>query len=173
MDREKLRPYLKWAIYYSLLLVFYVLQTTPHLFEIFSIKPVFIVPLAICVCMFEDVMPSAVFCIISGLLWDISSDKLLGFNAIILLTFGVLISLLCIYYLHTKLFNSLGFCAVVMAVQGGINYLFYFAIWDYSNSYLILLSNILPTIAYTLAVSIPIFYLIRKISNRMNLVVRL
>lgn len=169
---EKVRPYLKWACYYILLLLLYALQTTPHLFEVFSVKPVLIVPLIVGVCMFESVMPAGAFAIIGGFLWDISSDKLMGFNAIIFVACGMFISLLCIYYLHTKIMNYLGFCLAVMLIQGALNYLFYFAIWDYSNTYLIFLYNILPTIAYTLIAAIPIFFIVRKISDKFNDVAR-
>ncbi|MEG0895833.1 MAG: hypothetical protein RSE93_08950, partial [Oscillospiraceae bacterium] len=68
------------------------LQTAPNLFSIFDIKPVLIVPLVVCVCMFENIMPSAVFSVIAGLFWDMSSNKLIGFNAIIMLAMGTLIA---------------------------------------------------------------------------------
>ena len=168
MQMVKLRPYLKWSCYYLLLLFLNAIQTTPHLFEIFSIKPVLIVPLVVCVCMFESVMPSAVFSMIAGLVWDVSSDKILGFNGIILIVCGVFISLLCIYYFHTKVMNSIAFCAIVMIFQGLLNYLFYFAIWQYSGSYVVLISDILPTALYTVITTVPIFFAIKFISYKSN-----
>lgn len=172
MQIEKIRPYLKWTIYYLLLIILYALQTTPHLFEVFSAKPILIAPLVICVCMFESVMPSAIFAMFGGLLWDISSDKVLGFNAIIFVLCGVIISLLCIYYLHTKLMNFLGFCASVLILQGLLDYLFYYAIWGYQDAHIVLVSNILPCVAYTTVVGIPVYFLVRFISNKFNIVVR-
>lgn len=173
MQREKLRPYLKWITYYLLLVILYSLQTTPRLFELYGIKPVLVVPLVVCVCMFEPIMPSMVFSVFAGLLWDISSDKLFGFNAIIFIVCGVLISLLCIFYLHTKLMNSLLFCTVTMIVQGLLSYTFYFAVWGHENAYIVLLSSILPTIVYTALSVIPIYFLVRYLSNKFNTVVRL
>lgn len=172
MTKEKFKPYLKWAIYYIALIVLYAFQTTPHLFEIFSVKPVLIVSLAICISMFESVMPSAIFSMIAGLLWDMSSDKLMGFNGIIIMMCGVFISLFCVYYLHTKLINSIVFCTIVMTLQGLLDYFLYYAIWNYSNTYIILVNEILPTILYTVISIIPLFFMIRSISYKFNTIAR-
>ncbi len=172
MQKEKIKPYVKWTTYYLILIVLYALQTTPRLFEIYAVKPILIAPFVICICMFEGVMPSAIFAMFGGLLWDLSSDKVLGFNAIIFVVCGVLISLLCIYYLHTKLMNSVGFCAAVLLIQGLLEYFFYYAIWGYQDSYVVLISNTMPCIVYTTAIGIPIFFLVRFISNKYNIVTR-
>lgn len=172
IKNEKLLPYIKWTIYYFLLILFYSLQTTPNLFEIFGIKPVLVLPLVVCVCMYEGVMTSTIYAMVAGLLWDISSDKLFGFNAIILLSCGMLISLVCIYYLRTKLINSAGFVLLTALIQGFLDFTFYYAIWDYTGSSIILFQRILPTIIYTVIVS-PIFYFtIRAISKRLNIISR-
>ncbi|MEG2813094.1 MAG: rod shape-determining protein MreD [Oscillospiraceae bacterium] len=172
MQKEKNRPAIKWAIYYAILLVLFVMQTTPNFLEFFSFKPIFVLPICVCVCMFEDVLPSGIFCVITGLLWDLSSNKLFGFNAIILLACGVFISLLCIYYLHTKLTNSILFSTIVLAIQGLLDYLFYYLIWGYKDSHLILLKHIFPNAIYTIIVGIPIYFLILKISKKFHIVNR-
>lgn len=165
MKQEKLMPILKWVLYSVLLLLFYALQTTPGLFQIFGAKPVLILSLAVCVSMYEGVMSSAMFSMVAGLLWDISSDKLFGFNGLIFLCCGLMISLLCIYFLHTKLWNSLLFCGVTLLLQGLLDYAFYYAMWNLDHSYLILTRTILPNAAYTLAVTPLVFLLIRQVEN--------
>lgn len=91
-QESKLRPILKWLCYAGLLLLAYLLQTMPGFLTFFSAKPVWVAAVAVCVSMYEDVLPSAVFCAIAGLLWDISSDRLFGFNGVILLVCGVAVS---------------------------------------------------------------------------------
>ena len=166
MKKEKLLPILKWAAYSLLLVLFYAVQTTPGLFQIFGTKPVWIVSLAVCVAMFENVMPSAFFAMTAGLLWDISSDKIFGFNGIVLLVCGMFISLLCIYYLHSKLVNSLLFVTVTILFQGMLDYLFYYAMWSYDGAWIALVQNILPTALYTIAATIPVFLLVRRLERR-------
>ena len=172
MKKEKLYPFLKWCVYALLLLLFYTLQTTPGLFQIAHAKPVLIAALAVCVAMYENVIPAACFSMAAGFLWDISSDKLFGFNALIFLVCGMFISLICIYYLHTKLVNALLFCLVAMLLQSGMDYLFYYAMWGYSSAWLAYVGRILPTLAYTVVATIPIFFLVRSVERRLSLMER-
>lgn len=165
MSREKIAPIQKWVSYYLILLIVYSWQTTPNLFEFFERKPVLIVPLVVAISMHEKVIESAILGMFAGFLWDISSDKLFGFNAIIIITLATTFSLICIYYLQTKLFNFIGFTAIAMLVQGGLDYFFYYKIWNYENSNLIFTNHILPTAIYTVVISPIFFYFIRKLSH--------
>lgn len=164
MRKEKVIPILKWCLYYLILLIVYSWQTTPNLFEIFNIKPILILPLIVAISMNERVVESAGIGMIAGFLWDISSDKLFGFNAIILFTIATTISLICIYYLQNKCINFLFFCIIALFIQGGLDYFFYYKIWDYANPELVFNNIIFPTIIYTIIISPIFFILIRKIS---------
>lgn len=166
-------PMLKWVCFSLLLLLLYTLQTTPGLFVIGHAKPVLIVGLLVCVSMYENVLPSACFSMVAGFLWDISSDKLFGFNALILLTCGMFISLCCTYYLHTKWLNSVFFCLAVMLLQGGLDYLFYYAMWGYANAWMAFVQRILPMTAYTVAATVPLFFLVRFLERSFSRSVRL
>ena len=163
-QESKLRPILKWLCYAGLLLLAYLLQTMPDFLTFFSAKPVWVAAVAICVSMYEDVLPSAVFCAIAGLLWDISSDRLFGFNGVILLVCGVAVSLLCIYYLHTRFVNSIWFCAAAMAIQGALDYLFCFVIWRYDGAAVVIYQRILPCLALTVVITPLVFWIVRKIA---------
>lgn len=172
MKLEKMRPALKWITFSLLLLVLYALQTTPGLFEIFGTKPVLVLALAVAVSMYEGVLSGSLFSMVAGLLWDISSDKVFGFNGAILLSCGLFISLLCIYYLHTRLLNALLFCTVTLLIQGLLDYVFDYALWNLDNTWMILVNNILPTAAYTLAVMPLAFYLVRFIERKLSIATR-
>lgn len=172
MRYEKWRPYIKWTLYYLILVLLLALQTTPSFLSIAGIKPVLLVPFVVSVCMFEEIVPSAVFSMVAGLLWDVTSQKLLGFNALILLCLGMFVSMICIHYLHTKLINAAAFCAVVMLVQGLLDYLFHFGVWGVEGASNVLLWNILPTAGYTLIFIVGFYYLVKAISDRLNVVTR-
>lgn len=161
-QENKFRPVVKWLCYTGFLLLAYVLQTMPGLFTFFSAKPVWLVAVAVCVAMYEDVLSSAVFCAVAGLLWDISADRLFGFNGLILLVCGVLISLLCIYYLHTRLVNSVWFCAAAMAIQGLLDYVFCFVIWRYDGASAVIWQQILPCLLFTVAVTPLVFLVVKR-----------
>ncbi len=164
MKNKQLQAVLKWGVYSLLLLAAYMLQTMPGFLTIFGAKPVFLVAVAVGVSMYENVLSSGIFCGIAGLLWDISSDRLFGFNGLILLLCGVTISVVCVYFLHTRMLNAVGFCAGTLLVQGVLDYLFCFLIWRYPGAYSVIYRQILPCAAYTVAVFPLIYLLIRKIA---------
>lgn len=164
--RRRFVPFFKWGSYSLILFLFYILQTMPGLFELWGVKPVLIMSLAVCISMFEDVLPSAVFGMAAGLLWDISSDKLFGFNGLIFLVISAAVSLLCIYYLRSKLLNSLMFIGAAALCQGFIDYAFYYVLWGYSGVSKILYLHILPTALYTAAVTPLVFLLVRFVASK-------
>lgn len=166
MKQKKFAPFFKWGIYSLILFLFYILQTMPGLFSLWGVKPVLVFSLVVTVSMFEDVLPSAIFGTVAGLLWDISSDKLFGFNGLIFLLICMTVSLICIYYLRSKLLNSLMFVAAAAIFQGLIEYVFYYVLWGYADAYKILLLHILPTALYTTAVTPLVFLLVRRTASK-------
>ncbi|MEG1996288.1 MAG: hypothetical protein RR036_02125 [Oscillospiraceae bacterium] len=169
---DKWKPFVKWFIYVLLLLILYALQTTPNLFVIFGAKPILIVALVVCVAMYEKPFSAAMFGMLGGLFWDISSDKLLGFNAIILLCCCTGISLFCTYLIRTKLVNSLAFCAITLTVQGALDFLFYYIIWKYPGIHLILLHQIIPNAIYTILIAPLTFLIVKLIATKLNRIIR-
>lgn len=172
-NREQLVPLLKWGVYYLLLLLFYTLQTTPRLFAIAGIKPVLLIPLCLSVCMFEDVLPASLYATLGGLLWDISSDKLFGFTGVILLCCGAAVALLCVFYLRPNLPGLLAFCGVVILLRVGLEFLFYYILLDYAHSGQLFVRQVLPSLGYTLLVTPPVYWLVKRLAARFSLNVKL
>ena len=74
------------------------------------------------------------------------------------------VSLLCIYYLHTRFVNSIWFCAAAMAVQGLLDYVFYFVIWRYDGAGSVIYLRILPCLVLTVLITPLVFWIVRKIA---------
>ena len=68
----------KWGIYGLLLLAAAVLQTTPGLLNIGSVKPVFILPVCLAVALCEGPYAGALFGAVGGLVWDLSAGRTTG-----------------------------------------------------------------------------------------------
>ena len=66
---------IKWGIYAVLLLLLYCIQTAPSLLTIHHVKPVLLIPLAVCIALYEGEVGSAVFGLVTGFLWDFASGK--------------------------------------------------------------------------------------------------
>ncbi len=163
---------IKWIIYVVLLLLFYTLQTTPGLFQIMGVKPVLIVPFALCIAIFEGEWAGAFIGILTGLLWDVSSDRLFGYNGLIMMIACATVALLIMYLMRANWLNAALLCGGVMLAQQMLDFLFYYAMWGYAGVLQILLQVTLPTVVYTTLLSPLMFLLVRKIASKFNEVVR-
>lgn len=68
---------------------------TPRLSpEIYGASPLLLVPLTVCIAMYAGPVGGAAAGIAGGFLWDLYSDRLLGFNALLLLAVGCACGLL-------------------------------------------------------------------------------
>ena len=155
----------KWIIYFLLLFVLFVLQTTVTLHAVFEILPVLIVPFVVAVSMQEREVFALVFGVIAGFMWDYSSGKVSGFNAAILMICCIAISLLTLYLVGNNSLNAMLLCVGTMVIQGLLDFLFGYAIHGYENSWYILVRYILPIILYTVVVTPFIFWLVRFVHN--------
>ena len=157
---------IKWAAYLVLLYLFFIAQTTFSFLGIFDIRPVFIVAFSVAVSMQEREGYAMAFGIIAGFMWDFSSGKTPGFNAAVLMVCCIVISLATMYFIGNNFLNSMMFCGLTMILQGLLDFLFFYLIWGYADSHLILLRYLLPTALYTTLVTPLLFFLIRRLHNK-------
>ncbi len=168
MMNLKHRNQLKWVIFYGMILILYVIQTTPALLSFGGIKPMLLIPFAVAVACFEQPLQSGIFGMICGLFTDAASGYLLGFNAIIMLICCVLISLIHTNYLKSRLLDSLISCLVVLLIQRSLDYFFYYAIWGLDPEGYLLLHRFLPTAVFSLSIIIPMHYAVKLLVNKMK-----
>lgn len=161
--RKQTKNILKWTVYIVTLLVLFILQTTPGLFQIFGTRPILVLPFAVCLSMFETEKTAAVLGALAGGLWDISSGKLLGFSLILIMLCCVFCSLLVMYLAKLNIVNALFLCAATIVIYMLFNFVFYYAMWGFDNLSAVVLHKLLPVSVYTLAVTPIIYFLTRKI----------
>ena len=165
-DRARVLAFNKYFIYAILLLLLYVLQTTPRLFELFNVKPMLVVPAAIAMAMHEGEFAGGIYAAFAGLLCDMGGFGLFGFNGITLLVSGVTAGLLVIYMMRCNVASCILFVFIAMLVRGSIYYTFAFGIWNHDYAWRIFAFQILPTIVYTAISAIPIYYIFRAVNGK-------
>lgn len=147
----------KYVTYSLLMLVLYVLQ----LFSIAGIKPVLVFPFAVAVAMFDKQLAGGLFGLFAGILCDTSSNVLFGFQSILYLVICTAVGLLVVYFMQPSVVNSLIFTGCGLGFRLFLEYFFYYVMWGYDNSHLILLGQMLPLL-YTLVVTPLLFLAVRK-----------
>ncbi len=153
----------KYTLYALILLLLYILQTTPGVLELAGAKPMLVIPAALAIAMVEGEFVGGVYGALAGLLCDLGGSVLFGFNGLFLSVFCIGAGLLVIYLMHCNTRGALLFVTVTMLVRGSVEYLFGYRMWGYENVWKIFALRILPMSLYTILVTPLLFWLIRWI----------
>ena len=114
MRRSTKILFVRRTVFVLLILAVHILQNTRGLFpEIFGVKANLLIPLVICIGMFEREIAGAVLGMLAGILWDSVSPMGDGYNA--LAAAGLLIDYLMRNNLMTALLLS-GFACLIYSV---------------------------------------------------------
>lgn len=156
----------KHIVYTLLLLLLYVVQTTPRLLTLGGVKPLLVVPVAVAIAMYEGEFVGGVYGAVAGILCDTAGGSLFGFNGFFICLFCIAAGLLVIYLLRNNLLGCLLFVGVALLVRGSIEFLFAYGMWGYDNVWKIYACYTLPTVVYSLAVTPLCYWLVRGIHRR-------
>lgn len=159
----------KWVCYALLALLCAVLQTTPGLFQLDAAKPLYLLPLALAVAVFEDAFSGAVFGAVLGLLWDWVAGRTVGMLALELMLLCFAVSAVVQLYFKNTVFNF-----TVIATAAGLavltlDWLFFYYMPGYSGAVLRYLRFVLPTAALTVPVCIPLFWAVGRIHEEFKI----
>lgn len=152
---------LRWIIYVFIIMASFVIMTSGS-----WLKPVLLVPAALCIAINNDIMASAYTGAFCGFLTDIACGRLLGYNAVILTVFCVVTTLIYELYLRRKFFNFMLISAAVSFLQCWLDFKFYYEIWDYENVDRIFRNVTLNVWMYTVISSV-FMYLLFKLTNNL------
>ena len=154
--RAALLQTVQWFCFALTGLVFYCIMRSGS-----GVKPLLLIPLALCISAHVREIPATAVGVAGGLLTDIACGKLLGYNAVWLVICCVVSSLLHSFYLRGKLLNTLLLTAVCTAVQGYLDFMFYYAIWGHEDVSMIYTHIMLPSGMMTMICTIPIWFLVK------------
>lgn len=156
----RIKTFFRWLIYYFLILVSFIFMTSGT-----WLKPVLLVPLALCIAVDNDLMGSAFTGAFCGLLTDIACGRLFGYNAVILTVFCVGVSLMFELYLRHRFINYFVITAVAAFLQCWLDYKFYYQIWDYEDVGRLFTGVTLHVWVYTVIASVVIYLIISLINH--------
>ena len=162
---KKLCQTAKFSLYVLMLLVFYALQTTPGLFQVYGIRPIWMVPLAVAIAMCEGEVVGACFGGAAGLLCDLGSQSLFGFNGLCMVVGCTAVGLLSIHLVKASWKSALLMGGGLAAVRALLEFFFFYAIWNYEKIWLIFVRSVFPIFVYTVLLTPLFFWLVRKIKS--------
>ena len=155
----------KWICYALLGLLCAVLQTTPGLFQFGAARPLWLLPLALAVAVFEGEVAGAVFGAVCGLLWDWLAGRTVGMLALelLLLCFGV--SVLVQLYLQVNPGNFAAVSTVTALLVLSLDWLFFYYMPGYTGAALRYVAFVLPSAVLTIPAALLAFWLVQRIHD--------
>ena len=160
--REKRRNLvIKWLLYLFVMAVSFVIMTISD-----NIIPLFHIPIAICLAIYEKNELTASFMgLLCGLLTDAACGKLFGYNGVLLTVVCMVVSLLFLYVLRHNIVNFLIVNSATTIILGLLDYLFFYAMWSTDVNGRIFVFYALLPMALTIAVS-PIVWIVFRLINK-------
>jgi len=146
-----LKSVIRWLIYYILIFFAFIFMTSGTM-----LKPIILIPLALCIAVGNNIIISAITGAVCGFLIDISCDKLIGYNAIILTVFCAFVTLIFELYLRNKFINILILSAILSFIHG---------FWNYENVDQIFSKVTVPVWIYTVISTIFVYLIIKLINH--------
>ena len=155
----------KHSCFVLALFLTYVLQTMPGFLSFFGVKPVFLVPLAICIAAYEGAFSGAIYGALAGLLWDIAAGRTTGFFAILLMVCCFFSAVAVTMYLRNTVLNLSLLSAGVMLVLCTTDFVFGYLLHGYAGLAHLYFFKLLPIVVFSAFLTFAPWLLARKISR--------
>lgn len=150
--------YLRWFAYALVLLLVSLLQAAPRLFPaIGGAHPVPLIPVVVCIAMFEGPLTGAAIGVGGGLLWALYADRLFGFDALLLMAVGCICGLLVQVLIRNNWMSALLLNGATLIVYTLVDWLVRFVLYAQEGAVWALWSILLPNAVYTFVLS-PVIY---------------
>lgn len=131
------------------LIVLYALQTAPGLFQLGGVRPMWVVAYVMGLAMWEDALTASVFGMLAGLLCDMGTQSLFGFNGLILLAGCCGISLLATHLVKANWKSALLLGGAVAGIRALLEFFFFYFIWGFEKIHLVFIQSVIPIFIYT------------------------
>ncbi len=149
--------------YLLLLYLLYILQATPGLFTVWGVKPLLVLPAAICIAMREGDLTGGLLGAFAGILCDTSSFTSFGFNAIFFLLFCVGAAFAVMFLMQPTWVSATGLTALALFLRSVVEHFFLFVLWGYEDAPMLFLLKIFPHILWSCLWAPLLFWLTGKI----------
>ena len=154
------KTFIRWTLYYVVIFLCFLIMSSGT-----WTKPILLVPAAIAISVNSGQYSSAFTGAVCGFLIDIACGKLVGYNAVLLAFFCIVVSLLYEFYLRNKFINYIIITSVVAYIQCWLDYKFYYQMWEYEDVEIIFSQISMKVWAFTIISSVFIFLLILLINR--------
>lgn len=166
MMKQKRKDIIRWCITTLILILLFLLQTTPGLLPAAGkAEAMLLIPAVVCIGMFERETAGAVFGLFAGLLWDLASAQPAGFHGMVLMCLGCASGLLITHLMRNSLLCGMLLSVLGIVLHTMLYWVLFVLLRGYAGAASLLYTRFLPSMAYT-ALFIPLFYFIFRLLRK-------
>lgn len=155
-------------VIFALLILFTaVLQNTDGLFpKIYNCRAMLLIPLTVCIAMFENDMGGMMFGLIAGVVWDFYGANTDGFYAVILVAAGYACSFLIARYMRNNFVTAVFYSTVVSFLCATLYFLLFVLPAAGAGAGELYLKFYLAGVLYTVALTPLYYFFVRMIAMK-------
>ena len=164
-NQKKPASFAKWVIYSFIMLVLLVLQNTLalHISNICLILPAVII-----LALNDESDTCIILGGIFGLLWDITSGYIFGYNALLMIIFAFSAQMVSSNLIRVKLSTNLLTVLSYTAVYQLLTYLIFFLFWNRGGAWYMIFIALFRSLLSSAITSTALFFGIRSLGRKLN-----
>lgn len=156
--------YIRRALFALLLGLAAIFQhTSGAIPSIFGARAFILIPLAVCIAMYEKSMGGLSFGVLAGVLWDFATVRGDGFYAVVMALAGYIAGALTVYVVRNNIFSAAILSLGVSLFVTTVYWFVFIFLRGYESAWSVLWSFYFPSAVYTAAFSAVYYYLVRFI----------
>ncbi len=152
--------YIRRALTVILIFATALFQHSGFLPELFGASAMLLVPLTVCVAMFERSIPGMCFGVIAGLLWDFATAKGDGFFSVMLTVVGFVSGALITFVFRNNIRSALILSFGALSLCNISYWLMFVLRKGYEGAFDVLFSRYLPSVLYSLIFVFVYYYIV-------------
>lgn len=163
--KENIEEYKRNGIFLLLIIFTAILQNTNGLFpKIYNASAMLIIPLVVCISMFEREMTGMALGLTAGMIWDFYSARMDGFYSVLLTLAGFFCSYLIRRYMRNNIVTAVVYTGICSFFCVMAYWVFFILIGDTQGAGMLLVNKYLPSALYTLVLTPIYYYFVKMIS---------
>ncbi|MBQ7294781.1 MAG: hypothetical protein IJW86_01160 [Clostridia bacterium] len=131
--------------------------------DFFSAKAMLLIPLCVCIAMFERSMGGLAFGVLCGVLWDAASARGDGFFSVALAITGFISGAVITYLMRNNIFSALIISGIFSLAVNVSYWMIFILVKGYEGASQVLMSFYLPSAFYSVLFTFIYYYLLRLI----------
>lgn len=157
----------RYTIFTLIILCAHLLQNSLMIFpEIFGIRPILLISVAVCIAMFEGEFIGAVFGLVAGALWDTVTVTADGYNALYLAVACAVCGFLLRVFMRNNIITYIMINAAVIGFYCITYVLFFIAARGIDGAGEIFVRYYFPMVIYSLLLAPLWYFIIRGVSKK-------